>query len=84
MPGKSEIVERVAEKTSLRRSDVTKVLDETLNEIKSALDSGETVSLRGFGSFKVSERGARKGRNPRTGEEIDIPAGQRVSFKMSK
>lgn len=84
MPGKSEIVERVAEKTNLRRSEVTKVLDETLNEIKSALDNGETVSLRGFGSFKVSERGARKGRNPRTGEEIDIPAGQRVSFKMSK
>lgn len=84
MPGKSEIVDQVAEKTSLKKSDVSKVLDEALNEIKNSLANGETVTLRGFGSFKVTERAARKGRNPRTGEEIDIAAGQRVSFKMSK
>lgn len=84
MSGKSEIVEQVAERTSLRKSDVAKVLDEALSEIRSSLHKGESVSLRGFGSFKVTQHEGRKGRNPRTGEEIDIPPGQRVSFKMSK
>ena len=84
MPGKAEIVSQVADRTGMRKADVQRVLDETLNEIRMAINNGESVSLRGFGNFKVSEREARKGRNPRTGEEIDIPAGQRVSFKMSK
>lgn len=84
MPGKQDIIDQVAGRTNLKKSDVTKVLDEALSEIRTSLDNGEPVTLRGFGSFKVSERGARKGRNPRTGEEIDIPAGQRVTFKLSK
>ena len=84
MPGKSDIVNTVAERTGLRKSDVARVLDESLNEIRSSLNSGESVNLRGFGSFRVSERAERQGRNPRTGEAITIPAGQRVSFKMSK
>ena len=84
MPGKAEIVSQVADRTGMRKTDVQRVLDETLSEIRTAINNGESVNLRGFGNFKVSEREARKGRNPRTGEEIDIPAGQRVSFKMSK
>ena len=84
MPGKSEIVAMVAERTAMKKGDVQKVLDEALNEMKTQLESGESINLRGFGSFKVTKREARKGRNPRTGEEIDIAEGQRVSFKMSK
>jgi DNA-binding protein HU-beta len=84
MPTKADIAKQVAHQTGMKETDVRRVLDETLKEIRTALDSGESVSLRGFGNFKVTEREARKGRNPRTGEEIDIPAGQRVSFKMSK
>ncbi len=84
MPGKTEIVNQVSERTGLKKTEVQQVLDETLNEIRSSLESGDSVTLRGFGNFKVTERAARKGRNPRTGEEIDIAAGKRVSFKMSK
>lgn len=84
MPGKTELVNQVAERTSVKKTDVAKVLDGTLEEIRQSLDKGETVTLRGFGSFKVTERAGRKGRNPRTGQEIDIPPGKRVSFKFSK
>ena len=84
MPGKTEIVSKVADNTGLKKADVQRVVDEALNEIRTALNNNEAVTLRGFGNFKVTQREARKGRNPRTGEEIDIPAGQRVSFKMSK
>ena len=81
---KADIINQVAERTGVKKTDVAKVIDEALHEIRSSLDSGEDGSRRGFGSFTVTERAARKGRNPRTGEEIDIAAGQRVSFKMSK
>ncbi|MBA2363100.1 MAG: HU family DNA-binding protein [Chloroflexia bacterium] len=84
MPGKTEIVNQVSERTGLKKTEVQQVVDETLNEIRSSLESGDSVTLRGFGNFKVTERSARKGRNPRTGEEIEIAAGKRVSFKMSK
>ncbi len=84
MPGKTEIVNAVAEKTDVKKADVQKVIDEALGEMRTALSNGESINLRGFGSFKVTKREARRGRNPRTGEEIDIPEGQRVSFKMSK
>ncbi len=84
MPGKTEIIDAVSTRTGLRKTGVSRVLDETLGEIRSSLDTGEGVSLRGFGNFKVTETSARKGRNPQTGEEIDIPAGRRVGFKLSK
>ncbi len=84
MPGKTEIIDAVSTRTGLRKAEVSRVLDETLSEIRSSLDTGEGVSLRGFGNFKVTETAARKGRNPQTGEEIDIPAGRRVGFKLSK
>ncbi len=61
-----------------------KVLDEALAEIRSTVDGGETVALRGFSTFRLSERSARKGRNPQTGEEIDIPASRSMAFKISK
>ena len=84
MAGKTELVEKVAEGTGLSKTDVGKVLDEALAEIRRAVDGGETVALRGFGTFRISERSARKGRNPRTGEEIDIPASRSLAFKASK
>ena len=74
MAGKSELVGVVAERTGLSRTDVGKVLDEALAEIRRSVDGGETVALRGFGTFRLSERSARKGRNPQTGEEIEIAA----------
>ena len=84
MAGKSELVERVAQGTGLSKADVGKVLDEALAEIRRTVDGGETVALRGFGTFRLSERVARKGRNPRTGEEIEIAASRSLAFKASK
>ena len=84
MAGKSELVGVVAERTGLSKADVGKVLDEALAEIRRTVDGGEPVSLRGFGTFRLSERAARNGRNPRTGEEIDIAASRSLAFKASK
>lgn len=84
MASKTEIIDGVTERTGLKKSDVAKVIDEALGEIRSSLDKGESVSLRGFGNFKVTETAARKGRNPQTGAEIDIAAGKRIGFKASK
>ena len=84
MAGKTELVEKVAQGTGLSKADVGRVLDEAFSEIRRAVDGGETVALRGFGTFRISERSARKGRNPQTGEEIDIPASRNLAFKASK
>lgn len=84
MAGKLELVGVVAERTGLSKADVGKVLDEALAEIRRTVDGGETVALRGFGTFRLSERSARKGRNPRTGEELDIAASRSLAFKASK
>ena len=84
MPGKTEIVDSVAKRTGVAKAEVSRVLDEMLGEIRSSMDRGEAVTLRGFGTFKMTERAARTGRNPQTGEAMEIPAGKRVSFKPSK
>ena len=84
MPGKTEIVDSVVARTGVGKAEVSRVLDEMLGEIRSSLDRGDAVTLRGFGTFKMTERAARTGRNPQTGEAMEIPAGKRVSFKPSK
>lgn len=84
MAGKAELVECVAERTGLPKGDVARVLDELLVEIRRITEDGETVALRGFGTFRMGERAARKGRNPRTGEEIEIAASRSLAFKASR
>lgn len=85
---KSELINRVTEQTGVSKRDVTKVVDALFNAeegaICNALREGGNVSITGFGSFGVSERAARKGRNPRTGEEIDIAASRSPNFKAGK
>ena len=81
---KADIVSKVAETTELSKKDVTKAVDAILDVIAEALQSGDKVQLIGFGNFEVRERSARKGRNPQTGEEIDIPASKVPAFKPGK
>jgi nucleoid DNA-binding protein len=81
---KRELVEAVASKTELAKGEVETVLDSVLEVITGALHANEKVDLRGFGSFAVKEKKAREGRNPRTGETIQIPAKRDASFKVSK
>lgn len=81
---KTELVKIVAEKSSLTQSDVNKAFDAILETITESLKNNEEVNLPGFGKFKVSQRSARKGRNPQTGAEIDIAAATVPSFSAGK
>src|ERR1041384_6286265 len=73
---KNEFVDRVAADTGLSKKDAGAAVDSVLRSIESALGSGEEVNFTGFGKFHVAERGAREGRNPRTGATMTIAAGR--------
>ncbi|AJA41324.1 DNA binding protein [Geobacillus virus E3] len=81
---KKELVKAVVEVTGLPKKDVTAVINTTFDKITETLKNGDKVKLFGFGNFEVRERAARKGRNPQTGEEIEIPATKSPAFKPAK
>ncbi|KKM10912.1 DNA-binding protein [Clostridiales bacterium PH28_bin88] len=81
---KTELVSSVAEKAEITKKDAEKVVNAVFGSIEDALAKGDKVQLVGFGTFEVRERAARTGRNPKTGEEIDIPATKVPSFKAGK
>lgn len=81
MLNKTDLINQVSESTELSKKDVTKAIDAVFEAIAGALQNGDKVQLVGFGNFEVRERSARKGRNPQTGEEIDIPATKVPAFK---
>ncbi len=81
---KAELINKIAEETDLTKADDGKALDATLNSIMQAVKNGEKVTLVGFGSFMASERKAKEGRNPRTGEVISIPAMKVPKFVTGK
>ncbi|MCC5923236.1 MAG: HU family DNA-binding protein [Crocinitomicaceae bacterium] len=78
---KAELIDAMAAEAGLSKADAKKALDGFINATSSALKSGDRVSLIGFGSFSISERSARTGRNPQTGKEIQIAAKKVVKFK---
>ena len=78
---KSELMELLANKTGLSKTECEKVYNATFEAFKEELAKGEKVAVAGFGTFKISERSARTGRNPQTGEPIQIKASKSVSFK---
>lgn len=81
---KAELVSAVAEKTGMSKKDSEKAVNAAFDTITEALAAGDKVQLVGFGAFEVKERGARIGRNPKTNEEIEIPASRVASFKVGK
>lgn len=81
---KAELVSKVAEKAGITKKDAEKAVNGVFESIEEALSSGEKVQLVGFGTFEVRDRAARTGRNPRTGEEISIPATRVPAFKAGK
>jgi DNA-binding protein HU-beta len=81
---KQELVDLVSEETETSKEAASKVLDATLQSIKDAVAKGDTVQLIGFGSFSRGERSARTGRNPQTGEPIQIAAAKTVKFTAGK
>lgn len=80
---KSEMIEALANKTGLTKTECEKVFNTTFEIFKDELAKGEKVSVAGFGTFKITERAARDGRNPLTGEKIKIKASKSVNFKLS-
>lgn len=81
---KTELVGAVASKTDLTKKDAERVVAAVFDSIEEALSDGDRVQLVGFGTFEVRERAARTGRNPKTGDEIEIPASKVPSFKAGK
>jgi DNA-binding protein HU-beta len=81
---KDDLVIFVSEKAGITRKAAGETINAVLEGISSALEKGDSVSLIGFGSFKVVERSAREGRNPRTGEKIHISASRTVKFTPGK
>ena len=81
---KTELVAAAAEKTDITKKDAECLLSAAFETISEKLIQGEKVQLSGFGTFEVKEREARVGRNPRTKEEIRIPATRQIAFKTSK
>ncbi len=79
---KAELIDKVASGAGLSKVDASKALDTTLNSIKGALKKGQKVTLVGFGTFSVVKRKSRKGRNPRTGDVITIPAAKIPKFSV--
>ena len=78
---KAQLVEAIASEAKLTKADAKKALEAFVTATSKAMSKGERVALVGFGSFSVSKRAARKGRNPQNGKEIKIPAKKVVKFK---
>ncbi|HLR92374.1 MAG TPA: HU family DNA-binding protein [Atopostipes sp.] len=84
MANKADLIEGVASKTDLTKKDATAAVEALFDVVTETLADGERVQVIGFGSFEVRDRAARKGRNPQTGEEIEIPATKVPAFKAGK
>ena len=78
---KSALIEKVAKKCNMSKAGADQALNSILGEITDAVTEGDKVTLIGFGTFSVTKRAAREGRNPQTGEKIKIPTKKAVKFK---
>ena len=84
MANKADLIEGVVTKTELTKKDATAAVEALFDVVTETLADGERVQVIGFGSFEVRDRAARKGRNPQTGDEIEIPATKVPAFKAGK
>lgn len=82
--GKADLVDLISEKTGISKKDAAAALEAGLGAVTAALKRGDKVQLTGFGVYEVRQRQARKGKNLRTGETIDIPASRVPAFKAGK
>ena len=81
---KTELIEVVAQKADLKKKDAEAAVNAVFTAFEDALVSGEKVQLIGFGTLEVKTKAARKGHNPKTGEEIEIPATKQIKFSAGK
>ncbi len=81
---KNELVQRISEKAGISKKEANEALSATISTFSDTLKKGDGITIVGFGSFSVTQRAARTGRNPQTGETIQIPARKSVRFKPGK
>lgn len=81
---KNDIIDAVASEIEVSKKDAKRVVDTVFEEIEAELADGGQVSIAGFGKFEVRDRAARTGRNPQTGEELEIPASKAPAFRPGK
>ena len=81
---KAELIDAIAESADISKAAATRAVDTVIEQITQSLKKGDQVTLVGFGTFTVKNRAARTGRNPRTGEAINIPASNNPTFKAGK
>src|SRR6478735_8234881 len=81
---KADLVESVAREADMTKKDAEQLVEIIFDSITQTLNKGEKIELRGFGSFRVRERNSRKGRNPKTGDSVSIPAKRVAYFKPGK
>ena len=81
---KKDLVESISKQCDISKTTATDAIDIIFQSISDAINNDEKVDIKGFGSFNISDRKARKGRNPHTGEEIEIKASRVPTFKASK
>lgn len=81
---KRELIAQVGKNANLSSADATHAVEAVLDAVREALVKGQTVALTGFGTFSVTRRAERIGRNPKTGEKVMVPAGRQAKFRASK
>lgn len=81
---KKELVLNVARQTGITQVDVKRIVHAMLNHVVDSLKAGQTIELRNFGVFKVKQRAPRRGRNPKTGQEVPVPSKRVVVFKPGR
>ncbi len=84
MPGKGDVINAIAEQAGISKKEASAAFDAFVNYISESCQRGERCAVPGLGSFNVTQRRAREGRNPRTNERITIPASKNVRFKAGK
>ena len=81
---KTELIDQVAESADLSKADAARAVDAVISSVTKALKKGDSVTVVGFGTFQVRERAVRTGRNPKTGDTINIAASKNPAFKAGK
>ncbi|MBV5317250.1 MAG: HU family DNA-binding protein [Desulfobulbaceae bacterium] len=81
---KNELITHIAEASDISKEEASRALDGFISAVTDTMEKGDSLTLTGFGTFSVSERAARVGRNPQTGNAINIPAKKVVKFKVGK
>ena len=81
---KTELIDHVAESADLSKADAARAVDAVISSVTKALKKGDSVTVVGFGTFQVRERAARTGRNPKTGDTLNIAASKNPAFKAGK